>query len=148
MARLLTSGIDKVEEELYKLEGNIEPLAKAMVMQGAELMKQQRITTAIAYGHVRNHDMIDNIGYAKNPRSVGGVIRNDVFSRGVDEKGVRNAEKEFLLHYGWSNYDGDHWVDEADKLGSEIVYDKLSAMMDQFVKTGNVPNVQVSKRRK
>lgn len=148
MARLITSGFDKLEEDLYKIEGNIDKLAVAMVQQGAELMAQQRAATARAYGHIKTGEMISSIGYAKKPRTIAGVVRNDVFARGKDNDGTRNAEKEYLLHYGWSNYDGDHWVDEADQLGSEIAYDKMSAMMDRYIETGEVPKVEVKQKRR
>ena len=148
MARLYTSGFSELEDELIKMRQDTRPLITAMVQQGCELMKQQRITTALAYGHVKSGDMIKGIGYAKNPRSVAGVVRNDVFSRGKGSNGTRNAEKEFLLNYGWDDYNADHWVEEAEKLGSEIAYDKMSSMVDYYIRTGNVPKVVVQKNRR
>ena len=34
--------------------------------------------------------------------------------RGKDEKGVRNAEKAFIAHYGKSGQLGTHFIDEAE----------------------------------
>lgn len=146
MARLYMQGIHELEEMLFKIEKNAGPLAEAMIMQGSEIMKQQRIQTAKMYGHVASHEMIDHIGYAKKPQNLGSVVSNDIYSKGTDkETGVRNAEKEYLLHYGWSNYDGDHWIDEADELGGEAAYDKMDAMMNQYIQTGEVPKVTITK---
>lgn len=155
MARLFISGFDELEEELKKMGEATGDLAKAMVLAGSDLMATQMETTARAYGHIGKNrkdylggQMIAAIGYAKNPREVGGVIRNDIFPKGTDSKGVRNAEKAFLLHYGWSGYKGDHWFDEAIQLGEEIAYDKMYGMMRHFAETGEVPVVLLRRHGK
>lgn len=148
MARLIISGFDELAEELAEMGQATGELAKAMVMAGSDLMARQWAATAIMYEHYDEWEMINSIGYAKTPKEVAGVVRNDIYPRGSDKKSVRNVEKAFLLHYGWNDYHGDHWVDEANELGAEIAYDKMSAMMDQFVKTGEVTKVTITPRRK
>lgn len=146
MARLTVSGFDEMAKELAEMGQSTGELAVQMVLAGSELIALQWKTTALAYEHVDSGQMIKSIGYGKKPKEVAGVVRNDVYPKGKDKDGVRNAEKAFLLHYGWSSYDGDHWVDEANELGAEIAYDKMAAMMDQFVKTGVVPVATIKRK--
>lgn len=154
MAKLFVSGFDELSKELSELGEDVRELAKAMVLAGSDLMAQQWETTARAYGHIgksrkgyQGGQMIASIGYGKNPVEVGGVVRNDIYPKGTDTKGVRNAEKAFLLHYGTSSYKGDHWVDEANELGAAIAYDKMASMLDQYISTGEVPVVLIKRRR-
>ena len=38
-----------------------------------------------------------------------------IYPHGKDAKGVRNAEKAYIIHYGTSKRRGDHFVDEAEE---------------------------------
>ena len=76
----------------------------------------------------------------------------DIYPQGKDKKGkgVRNAEKAFILHYGASSrvaknevkikekYPGNgipatHWVDDADKIAEPEVERVFTEIFDKFV---------------
>lgn len=139
MARMITSGIDQFEKELIKMQGDINPLVDVMVMQGAEEMKKARIDAIKKYGHIETGAMIQSVGYAKKPKRVGSAVSIAVYAQGKDKKGVRNAEKEYLSHYGKSKSEGTHWVDEADQKGGEAAFEKMESTMNTFIATGELP---------
>ena len=49
---------------------------------------------------------------------------------------MRNAEKAFLAHYGWSSHTGDHFVDEVEKEGGQEATEAMEEYMDRFIKMG------------
>ena len=71
--------------------------------------------------------------------SVGGEIYNlggegrctDVYPQGVDGKGVRNAEKAFILHYGKPSMPASYFLDKVEKVGEEKANEVAQAILDE-----------------
>ena len=116
------------------------------------------------HGYRETGDMIESIRADKAPKSDANDVRRiSVYPRGEDRKGVRNAEKVFLLHYGTSNSAkakkrraarwkargktnatgelsklrmGTHWVDEAERDAGPMVQDVFEKIWDRHLKGG------------
>ena len=122
MARVDNSGLDDVLKEMKRL-GEIDgTVAEDMILSGAEEYKKSWKASAKKHGYDRpgkskqaTGDMIKSIGYPRKPKTVQDALSLDIYPQGKDKKGVRNAEKAFVLHYGRTNMPGSHWVDEAEK---------------------------------
>ena len=127
------SGIDDIVNELTELGEGIDDIADDMLMAGAEEVKKSWQFSAAAHGLKHTGDMIDSIGYAKKPKKVGDVRQIDIYPQGKDGKGVRNAEKAFILHYGSSSIKSTHWVDDADEMceGEFSVQTAMEAAFDK-----------------
>jgi len=80
--------------------------------------------------------MIDSIGFGPAPVRAGAILYNDVYPQGRDAKGVRNAEKAFILHYGSSRISPSYWVDEADAASEAPVQERIEAIWDRFLNSG------------
>ena len=132
MARFDTSGLDAVLEEM-KREGELAgPAADAMLLAGAEQVKEAWRRSAEEHGHRDTDALIDSIGYARKPKQAGDVRSIDIFPRGKDAKGVRNAEKAFVLHYGTSKMKGSGWVDDADKYSEDMAIPAMIAVWENY----------------
>ena len=134
MARFDTSGLDAVLEEM-KREGEIAgPAADAMLMAGAEQVKLAWQRSADEHGHRDTGALIASIGYARHPKQAGDVRSIDIYPQGKDAKGVRNAEKAFILHYGTSKRPGSGWVDDADRYSEETAIPAMAEVWENYKK--------------
>ena len=131
MARLTTTGLDETIKELERLGGGIGPAAARMAQAGAEIVSAERRKEAERRKLRRSGSMIDNIRPKPAARGNGNTMV--VYSQGKDEKGVRNAEKEYLEHYGYKGRTGSHWVDSAEQKAAKPAEDAMENVLDNFI---------------
>lgn len=137
MAQFSTDGIDSIAEEMAWMGEAAGEVADEMLLAGAEEVKRAWQETAERHGYRETGDMIESIRADKAPKSDANDVRRiSVYPRGEDRKGVRNAEKAFLLHYGTSKIHGSHWVDEADQDAGPMVQDVFEKIWDRHLKGG------------
>lgn len=119
MASIDTVGLDELVNQMRRLGQNVEPVENEMLDAGADIIRDQWKATATQYGHVDTGAMVDSVVPVNgNARA----LYRDIYPQGTDAKGVRNAEKAFILHYGKHNMPGTYWVDDAeDKAGPEAI---------------------------
>ena len=144
MARFDMSGLDETIREMRRMGQASGALATAMLQAGAEEVKQAWKRAAEEHELRDTGDMIDSIGFAREPVNVGDVLSIDIYPQGKDRKGVRNAEKAFMLHYGTSSIPTTRWIDDADAYSEQTAVPAMQAVFDAYVATGRVPEVQLS----
>jgi HK97 gp10 family phage protein len=130
------SGLDDVIKQMTDMEQRTGKVADAMVAAGAGKVREAWQHSAQKHGHVRTGAMIGSI---KEKFKKGDVPTAEIYPQGKDSKGVRNAEKAFILHYGTSKIQGSHWVDDADQEAEETAIQAMTEIWDQFVATGKEP---------
>jgi HK97 gp10 family phage protein len=134
VARFETTGLDeliKAMGALGELEGEI---ADEMLLAGAEVVKQEWKNAAEQAGHRDTGAMISSINYSKKVKEVKDVKTVDIYPQGKDKKGVRNAEKAFILHYGTSKVPGSRFVDVADARSEKAVETVMTKKWDEYLK--------------
>ena len=137
MARFSTDGIDSIAAEMAWMGEAAGEVADEMLLAGAEEVKRAWKETAERHGYRETGDMIESIRADKAPKSDANDVRRiNVYPRGEDRKGVRNAEKAYVLHYGTSKIHGSHWVDEADQDADPMVQDVFEKIWDRHLKGG------------
>lgn len=141
MARFDTDGLDDLIDEMQKMGQQSGEVAKAMVAAAADEIRDAWKETAEEYGLRDTGAMIESIGFPGPVKDVGGILQQDVYPQGKDAKGVRNAEKAFVLHYGTSRIKARYWVDDADAAAGPKVQRRLEEIWDEFLETGKVPNI-------
>ena len=134
MARFETSGLDELLTDMKRMGELSGEVADKMLMAGAEATKKAWKTSAQQHGHKDTGDMIDSIDYSRSPKTAGDVRQIDIYPQGKDDKGVRNAEKAFILNYGTKKKPGSHWVDDADKASGEPVMTAMTKIWDEHLK--------------
>ena len=140
MARLDISGMDKVISDMQRLGENSGPVAEAMVDAAAAVTRDAWKETAEEYRLHDSGDMINSINFTM--RGVGsglGVLTREIYPQGTDSKGVRNAEKAYLLHYGTSRIKAKYWVDDAEERADQRVVPVMEQIWGEYLETGNVP---------
>lgn len=139
MARLDTSGLDDLIAEMERMGQSSGDVAEAMVDAAAVVIRDAWKETAEKYDLHDTGDMIRSIGFPTPPQKIGAAIFRDVYPQGKDSKGVRNAEKAFLLHYGTSRIKAKYWVDEAEAISGPRVQERLEEIWGEFLETGKIP---------
>ena len=134
MARMDTSGLDELINEMRRLGQDSGPVVDEMLDTAAGIIRDQWRETAKEHGHVDTGAMIDSVDFPVKGNAR--AMYRDIYPQGKDAKGVSNAEKAFILHYGKHNMPGDYWVDEAEtKAGPEAIA-ACQAIWDRFLKSG------------
>lgn len=144
MARFDMSGLDETIRDMRRLGQESGEAAKAMLQAGAEAVKAAWQRAAEEHGLRDTGDMIDSIGFSRNPKNIGGALSVDIYPQGKDRHGVRNAEKAFVLHYGTSKIAPTRWVDDADYYSENTAVTAMQGIWDEFVSTGMVPRVALT----
>jgi hypothetical protein len=120
MASMDTSGLDELVNQMRRLGQDVGPVADEMLNTAAGIIRDQWKATAQRYGHVDTGAMVDSVDFPVKGNAR--AMYRDIYPQGTDAKGVRNAEKAFILHYGKHNMPGTYWVDDAeDKAGPEAI---------------------------
>ena len=137
MAQFSTDGIDSIAEEMAWMGEAVGETADEMLLAGAEEVKRAWQEMAERHGYRETGDMIESIRADKAPKSDANDVRRiSVYPRGEDRKGVRNAEKAFLLYYGTSRIRGSHWIEEAEQKALPTVQQVFEDIWDRHLKGG------------
>ncbi|MBP3647240.1 MAG: hypothetical protein J6K55_12560 [Clostridia bacterium] len=136
MARLEFEGLDKAIQQMDRMGHTTGPVADQMLQAGAAPMKKAWQDAITRYGHVDTGSMKRSVGYEKKSKNGHASKSLDVYPRGKDRKGVRNAEKAFVLHYGRKNMSGTHFVDAAEAEGKPESEAAMLAVWDRFLEKG------------
>lgn len=143
MARFEVQGLEEIIEQMRQMGQMSGAVAEAMLMAGAEQVRQAWRASAESHGHRDTGQMIASIGYPRQPTNAGDVMSIDIYPQGTNTNGVRNAEVAFVLHYGTRKRPGTRWIDEADERAGPMVQAAMEGIWSRYVETGTVPVVVV-----
>ena len=133
MASFKTSGdlIDDIAKELEQLGEDVSgQLGQEMLDEGAEIIKFNWIKSIKNHNHIDTGDMVNSVGVAKGTKA---KKFRDIYPQGKDSKGVRNAEKAFIAHYGKSGQLGDRFVDEAEANSDVECAVAMQRKLDEYI---------------
>lgn len=131
MAKLEFSGLDDIIEDLNRRQQRTGETAQRMVRAGAQVVADYRKQEAEHRGIRRSGAMIKGIKPVGRIKEDLGVLKLPVYSQGTDENGTRNAEKEFLEHYGYKGRPGSHWISAAEEKGEGPATDAMVKEWDE-----------------
>ena len=134
MGKFEMDGFDELLADMKKFGELDGEVADRMILAGAEQVKAAWKQSAERHKHRDTGDMISSIGYPRKPKTAGDVRSIDIYPQGKDSKGIRNAEKAFILNYGTKKTAASHWVDDADKASGEPVMQAMTAIWDEHLK--------------
>ena len=139
MAGFDTSGLDGLISEMQRLGEDTGPVAVAMVNAAVEEIRDAWKASAEKHGLRDTGDMINSIGFPQPVQKLANSVFRDVYPLGKDRKGVRNAEKAFVLHYGSSRIKPTYWVDDSEEACAPKVQERLEGIWGTYLETGEVP---------
>lgn len=147
MARFELEGIDEMLSDMRRMGELTGDVATAVLQAGAEGVKRAWREAADRKGLVDTGDMLESIGFSHTPKTAGDIKYIDIYPQGKDHKGVRNAEKAFVLHYGTSRIKPTRWVDLADELSETYAVPAMQKVWEDYLTSGQVPNVPLTPNR-
>ena len=139
MAKFEMSGVDRIIDELGRMDALTGPMAEEMIEAGTDVVVETWKRVIKERGHVDWGTMLRTVKARKPPGS-GEVVAREVYPMGKDRKGVRNAEKAFILHYGRRGVNGkgeiigDHFVDQIVNESDRPAVSAMEAVMDKYIK--------------
>ena len=149
MAKFDVSGMDELLADMKRQGELAGETADKMLMAAAEEVKEAWRDEATRRDFHDIGDMIESIGYSRKPKTAGDVRTIDIYPQGKDKKGVRNAEKAFVLHYGrkgsgnkprrGKKFSGPgipatHWVDSAEDNAGPRALAAMERIWDEHLK--------------
>ena len=114
MASFGGSGFDELIEQMKKQSDLMDTAAAEVLEAGAEVLVKSWQDAIKQYGLIDTGDMLNSVAPTKAVVTTG-FKYIEVYPQGVDRKGVRNATKAFVNHYGRGNRQATHFVDTAEK---------------------------------
>lgn len=124
--------IDGVAAEFANIGKKISKVADAMIKAGAKECVTAWQAGIDAHGYVKSGDMRKSVKAGKIREANGGRMA-DIYPQGTDARGVSNAMKAFILHYGKSNQPGSHWVDQVNEAAEEPVNAAMKQVYDSQI---------------
>ena len=120
----------EIENSLRDLGESIEKeLVPEMLDMGAKIVTEEWKNSINRHDHIDSNAMIDSVGAKK------GKAKNlrEIYPQGKDKKGVRNAEKAFIAHYGKSGQLGTRFVDEAEENSEAECIFEMQKKLDEAI---------------
>ena len=133
MASFKTSGdvLDDIAKELSQLGEDVDgELGQEMLDEGAKIIEFHWVKSIKKHKHVETGAMVRSVGVAKGTKA---KKFRDIYPQGKDKKGVRNAEKAFIAHYGKSGQLGTHFIDEAEANAGAEVAVAMQEKLDKYI---------------
>ncbi len=149
MARFDVSGLDELLADMKRQGELAGQVADKMLMAAAEEVKEAWRDEAKRRDFHDVGDMIESIGFAGKPKTAKDIRIIEIYPQGKDKKGVRNAEKAFVLHYGrkgsgkkrrkGKKFSGPgipvtHWVDSAEEKAGPRTLAVMERIWDEHLK--------------
>lgn len=127
MALFNGEGFDELLESLKRDSDLLDTAAPDVLQAGAEIVAQEWRNAIQAHGLIDTGDMLESVAPSQavvnaNEKKIA------VYPQGRDRKGVRNAEKAFINHYGASRRKATHFVDDAETKAEGPAIDAMAAV--------------------
>lgn len=136
MADFSVSGIDELAAELKKLgQLDNDTLVEEMLEAGAEVVVDEwkkGIKSAVKTKRSTG-ELEASVTTVKGIQKVNDVSAKTIYPAGKDSKGVRNAEKAFILHYGKSGQTATLFVDDVENKAEDKAADAMEKVFNNFL---------------
>ena len=106
-----------------------------MLQAGAAVVADAWRDAIQSHGLIDTGDMLDSVAPANLVNS-STEKKIAVYPQGRDRKGVRNAEKAFINHYGASRRKATHFVDDAETKAEGPAVEAMAAVWYEKLESG------------
>ncbi len=130
MARMNSSGVAELAQDLRQLGKDIPQMEEEMLDAGAQVIVEEWKDGITKAGHVDSGDMRDSVRATRKKKT----RSRDIYPKGKDRKGVRNAEKAYVLHYGKSSKPGDRFVDKIEEAAEPRAAARMQSVLTAHLK--------------
>lgn len=127
MALFNGEGFDELLADLKQHGDLVLTAAPDMLQAGAAVVADAWRDAIRAHDLIDTGDMIDSVG-PSDVVNTSSEKKIAVYPQGRDRKGIRNAEKAFINHYGASRRKATHFVDDAETKAEGPAVDAMAAV--------------------
>ena len=127
MAFVSCSGLNDFIHNLESLGESTEDIVHDMLEAGGEVAVSEWKEGIERHGHVDTGAMRDAVKNTVSDKNSSA----EIYPKGKDKKGVRNAEKAFIIHYG-KNGDGDRFVDDIEEKAKPKIHEAMEEIMNEY----------------
>lgn len=127
MALFNGEGFDELLADLKQHGDLVSTAAPDMLQAGAAVVADSWRDAIRAHDLIDTGDMIDSVGLS-DVVNTSSEKKIAVYPQGRDRKGIRNAEKAFINHYGASRRKATHFVDDAETKAEGPAVDAMAAV--------------------
>lgn len=131
MTKVITDGIDDLIDYIDDMLSESDPQFDAMLNEAGSIIETHWKRSAESHGHVDTGDMVKKTKYSIETK--GGHKIAEIYPRGKDKRGARNAMKAFVCHYGTRNRKGSYWIDEAENDAMKEVEKRMNDMWAEYL---------------
>ena len=131
MADFNVTGLDDVMKEMMSHQQAAEEAIPEMLNAGADILIKAQKSEVQSMKLVDTGDMMKSIKGDKIKKDKDGNSYIDVYPKGKDRKGVRNAEKAFIAEYGTSKLPARPWMRTANEKCSDEITEKEKEIWDK-----------------
>ena len=131
MADFNVTGLDDVIKEMMSHQQAAETAIPEMLNAGADILVKAQKSEVQSMKLVDTGDMMKSIKGDKIKKDKDGNSYIDVYPKGKDRKGVRNAEKAFIAEYGTSKLPARPWMRTANEKCSDEITEKEKEIWDK-----------------
>ena len=135
MALFEAEGFDELVADLKKNADLLDSAAPEMLQAGADVVADAWRDAIQSHGLIDTGDMLDSVAPANLVNS-STEKKIAVYPQGRDRKGVRNAEKAFINHYGASRRKATHFVDDAETKAEGPAVEAMAAVWYEKLESG------------
>lgn len=135
MALFEAEGFDELVADLKKNADLLDSAAPEMLQAGADVVADAWRDAIQSHGLIDTGDMLDSVAPANLVNS-STEKKIAVYPQGRDRKGVRNAEKAFINHYGASRRKATHFVDDAETKAEGPAVEAMAAVWYNKLESG------------
>ena len=138
MADFGMSGIDELAAELKKLgQLNNDELVGEMLEAGAQVVVEEwknGVKKAVKNKRDRSTgELLGSVKTKKGIQKLGDASCKMIYPAGKDSKGVRNAEKAFILHYGKSGQAPTLFVDDVEANAEDLAAEAMEQVFNDYL---------------
>lgn len=133
MARCEYDGIERIDGVLMRLS---REAIREVVMAGADACVEETKKNVQQYRHVVTGSMLEGVAPGRYHEDYGsGWV--EVYPQGTDSRGISNAEKAFVINYGYGKRKtartGDKFITGQTKTMEDIVARAMQAKSDEII---------------
>lgn len=133
MAEFDSEGTQKLIDSLSIFtEAALPRMTRKMVKTAGEAIAEEWCEGIRKNNYIDTGAMLASVkGKVKKENYSSATYYVDVYPQGTDAKGVRNATKAFVLHYGRHGKKGSYWVDDVEALAEPKANAAAQAILDE-----------------
>lgn len=125
MARFEAEGFDELLADFQQHKDLLDAAAPEILQAGANVIADAWRDAIRKHGLIDTGEMLESVRAFDTETS--NTKKAVIYPAGKDSKGIRNAEKAFVNHYGTSSIKATHFVDDAENEAGGPAVDAMAA---------------------